>query len=75
MMNNTILSKEQKEALDKVIMYSMPEERESLEEYITDEMEVSVDLDNMSDDELYALAKENNIDHIWLEFYHLSKAD
>ena len=75
MMNNTILSKEQKEALVNVIMYSMPEERESLEEYITDEMEVSVDLDNMSDDELYALAKENNIDHIWLEFYHLSKAD
>jgi len=72
MMNNIILSKEQKEALVKVIMYSMPEERESLEEYITDEMEVSVDLDNMSDDELYALAKENNIDHIWLEFYHLS---
>lgn len=75
MMNNTILNKEQKEALDKVVSNCMPHERGSLEDYMLDEIgedELPGNLGDMTNDELYALAKENSIDHIWVEFYHLS---
>jgi hypothetical protein len=78
MMSNTILSKEQKEALDKVLAYSMPQERTHLEECICDNaggFGEPTNEDTMTDDELYALAKENSIDHIWVEFYHLSKVN
>lgn len=78
MMNNTILSDRQMVALDRLVEYSMPDERKNLEEHMLDEFggdEIPGDIDNMTDDELYALAEANSIGHIWIELYHLSKAN
>lgn len=76
-MNNTILTDRQKLALDKLINYSMPAERTSLEEYLSDELgedEIPSNLSEMTDDALYEFIQtDESIDHIWVELYLLSK--
>ena len=73
-MNNTSLNERQKLALGKVIDYAMSDERKDLEQYLSDEFGES-DLSDMTDDELYAFVEADNIEHVWVELYILSKVE
>ena len=73
MMNDTIISPRQVDALRKLVEYSIADERRSLEEHISDEHEAPDNLDSMSDKELFEYCETNGIEHIWVEIYHLSK--
>lgn len=61
-----------KDALDKVLEYSMPDERKSLEEHLYDEVDAEEDFDKMTDKELYEYCLTYNVNHIWMHLYILS---
>jgi hypothetical protein len=75
-MNCTNITPRQKEALDKVLAYSMPQERTHLEECICDNaggFGEPTNEDTMTDAELYKYCQESGIEHIWCELYVLSE--
>jgi len=68
------ISKIQLEAIEKLINYSIDDERDHLEETIATNHDV--DVADLTDDDLYQYCIENElqeIDHIWFSLYELQK--
>lgn len=59
-----------KKSIENILMYSLVEERDSLEEEIYTDLDL--DVSKWSDARLYLFCKNKGIDHIWLDFHNLS---
>lgn len=64
-MNNDI-----KTSIEKILLYSLIEERNSLEELIFTNFDV--DVSKWSDERLYNYCINKGIDHIWTDFHNLT---
>lgn len=61
-------------AIEKVVGYSIDDERDHLEEEIATDLDK--DVSDLTDDDLYSFCKENDYDlddHIWFALYELQK--
>lgn len=64
------MNKEIKKSIENILMYSLVEERDSLEELLYTDLDL--DVSKWSDNRLYLFCKNKRIDHIWLDFHNLS---
>jgi hypothetical protein len=64
------ISDEQRDAIRKVVSYSIDEERTHLEEHIATMWDD--DATEMDDKMLAQYCKEKGVEHIWLELFNLS---
>ena len=65
------ITAEQKEAIRKVVDYSIEEERTHLEEHIATMWDI--DATEMEDKELNELCKDKEVEHIWNDLYILNR--
>ena len=65
------ITQEQRDAIRYLVTYQIEEERLHLEEHLATMFDV--DGDDMDDKELVEFCEQNNVEHIWLELYKLSK--
>lgn len=59
-----------KKSIENILMYSLIEERDSLEELIFTNFDV--DVSKWSDERLYNYCINKGIDHIWTDFHNLT---
>jgi hypothetical protein len=64
------ITTEQKEAIRKVVDYSIEDERTNLEEHIATMWDI--DATELEDKELYQMCKEKEVEHIWCELHVLN---
>jgi hypothetical protein len=64
------MNEEIKNSIGKILLYSLVEERNSLEELLFTDLDL--DVSKWSDGRLYLFCKNKNIDHIWIDFYNLT---
>ena len=62
------------EAIKNIVNHQMPDERFNVITYIADEMlhDNKVELNAMTDEDLYNYCAHNNVSHIWCHYYLLS---
>ena len=65
------ITAEQKEAIRKVVDYSIGDERVHLDEHIATMWDV--DTTDMEDKELHKFCQDNEVEHIWNELYILDR--
>lgn len=59
-----------KKSIENILLYSLIEERNSLEELIFTNFDV--DVSKWSDERLYNYCMNQGIDHIWTDFHNLA---
>ena len=64
------ITAEQKEAIRKVVDYSIEEERVHIDEHIATMWDI--DTTDMDDKELYKFCQEKEVDHIWVDLHILN---
>jgi hypothetical protein len=65
------ITQEQKDAIRNLVTYQIESERLHIEEHLATMFDV--DGDDMDDKELVEFCEQNNVEHIWLSLYKLSK--
>ena len=56
-------------AIEKVLDFIFEDEKDHYEEYVSYLLDLDADNFPTSDEELYKLGRENNINHIWLDVH------
>jgi hypothetical protein len=59
-----------KQSIERILLYSLVEERNSLEELLFTDLDL--DVSEWSDERLYNYCINKGIDHIWTDFHNLT---